>query len=259
MAPTHRTWLLAGVASVATAATCTTFARIAQASWSALAHTATANPADILLTMVAAAGFLLALWLGVATGLSALAGLPGAMGRVCESIARRVAPAAVRKATAVVLGTALAAAVAPGTAASAAATPRHTVSAAAVAPARTSPLGVGIPDPGLHPPSTVPEIPDPGFRPPAPAPPPVSATMGPLGAGSPRAATVDDRYVVRRGDTLWDVAARHLGPRATASAIAREWPRWYAVNRSVIGPDPHHIEPGQLLRPPAATSGTGPR
>ncbi|MGV1007426.1 MAG: LysM peptidoglycan-binding domain-containing protein [Dermatophilaceae bacterium] len=259
MKPPLRSWLLVGAASAATSATCTAFARLAHSSWSAVARPAPADPADILLTIVAAAGFVLALWLGLGTVLSALAGLPGATGRACEGIARRVAPAAVRKATALVLGTAMAAAVAPGTAAaSGTAAPRHTM-AAPVAQAQ-SPRGNSVPDPGFHPPAASGDVPDPGFRPPAPAPPPVPATMGALEGGSPRASgSVDDRYVVRRGDTLWEVAARHLGPRASATAIAREWPRWYAANRSVIGPDPHHIEPGQLLRPPAATTGSMPR
>ncbi|WP_425600034.1 hypothetical protein [Ornithinimicrobium sufpigmenti] len=34
--------------------------------------------------------------------------------------------------------------------------------------------------------------------------------------------------------------------------IAEEWPRWYAANRELIGPDPDLILPGQELRIPAA-------
>lgn len=45
------------------------------------------------------------------------------------------------------------------------------------------------------------------------------------------------RVVVRRGDSLWSLAARELGPRATADAIAARWPDWYAANRHVIGKD----------------------
>ena len=61
----------------------------------------------------------------------------------------------------------------------------------------------------------------------------------------------DDGYPVRRGDTLWAVVARDLGPYATAAEIAREWPRWYAANRTVIGADPNMIRPGEVLHPPA--------
>jgi len=56
--------------------------------------------------------------------------------------------------------------------------------------------------------------------------------------------------VVLRGDSLWEIAARQLGPAATDAQIAAEWPRWWAANRDVIGPDPNVILPGQRLRPP---------
>ncbi len=90
-----------------------------------------------------------------------------------------------------------------------------------------------------------------------PAPPPRSRGVAaeravPLVTAVPRAASAaEDEVVVRRGDTLWDIAARHLGPGASAEEIAREWPRWYAANSSVIGPDPDVLFPGQLLQPPA--------
>lgn len=56
--------------------------------------------------------------------------------------------------------------------------------------------------------------------------------------------------VVRRGDTLWAIAARHLGPGSTVQDVAQEWPRWYAANRDLIGPDPDLILPGQELVAP---------
>ncbi|WP_022924164.1 LysM peptidoglycan-binding domain-containing protein [Serinicoccus marinus] len=62
-----------------------------------------------------------------------------------------------------------------------------------------------------------------------------------------------DRHVVRRGDTLWDLAQRHLGADATAVQVAQEWPRWYAANRGVIGPDPDLLLPGQELVVPGTT------
>ena len=61
-------------------------------------------------------------------------------------------------------------------------------------------------------------------------------------------------YVVRRGDTLWDIAARHLGPGATPVEVSRAWPAWYDANRGVIGPDPGVIRPGELLSPPSAST-----
>ncbi|HEX6337203.1 MAG TPA: LysM peptidoglycan-binding domain-containing protein [Jiangellaceae bacterium] len=56
--------------------------------------------------------------------------------------------------------------------------------------------------------------------------------------------------VVKRGDTLWAIAARQLGASATAAEIAAEWPRWYTANRAVIGDDPDLILPGMILRSP---------
>ncbi len=65
------------------------------------------------------------------------------------------------------------------------------------------------------------------------------------------ASTTDlAEIVVLRGDTLWAIAARNLGPGATTAQIAREWPRWWAANEHVIGPDPDRILPGQRLQPP---------
>ncbi len=56
--------------------------------------------------------------------------------------------------------------------------------------------------------------------------------------------------VVLRGDSLWTIVARHLGPTATIEQIAAEWPRWWSANADVIGPDPDLLLPGQRLLPP---------
>ena len=62
---------------------------------------------------------------------------------------------------------------------------------------------------------------------------------------------VADEVVVRRGDSLWDIAARHLSPDASAADVAVEWPRWHLANRHVICADPDLLIPGQRLVPPA--------
>ena len=59
-----------------------------------------------------------------------------------------------------------------------------------------------------------------------------------------------DPVVVAPGDTLWSIASRRLGPGATAPAVAAEWRRWHAANRSLIGSDPRRLRPGTTLRPP---------
>ena len=64
----------------------------------------------------------------------------------------------------------------------------------------------------------------------------------------------DADVVVRRGDTLWDIAARHLGPQASLADIASAWPRWYAANRHVIGGQPDLLRPGERLRAPTSAS-----
>jgi nucleoid-associated protein YgaU len=63
-----------------------------------------------------------------------------------------------------------------------------------------------------------------------------------------------DPVRVRPGDSLWLLAAQRLGPHASDAQIAAEWPRWYAANRVVVGPDPDLIVPGQVLHVPAPHS-----
>jgi len=66
------------------------------------------------------------------------------------------------------------------------------------------------------------------------------------------------QVVVSAADSLWSITADHLGRRTTAEEIAEAWPRLYAANRDVIGPDPAVIEPGQhLVLPPLLTEGDG--
>ena len=69
--------------------------------------------------------------------------------------------------------------------------------------------------------------------------------------------------VVRPGDTLWSIAAADLAERGAAESpaptdVAAYWPRLYALNLGVIGPDPAVIEPGQRLRLPATAATTYP-
>jgi nucleoid-associated protein YgaU len=71
-----------------------------------------------------------------------------------------------------------------------------------------------------------------------------------LGAVGGARLTADEVVVVRAGDTLWDIARRHLPRSATSTDVAAAWPRWYAVNRAAIGPDPALLRPGMRLRSP---------
>lgn len=72
--------------------------------------------------------------------------------------------------------------------------------------------------------------------------PPVQAPIPPGGPS--------DGYVVRGGDTLWDIAAADLGAGADDALVATHWRRIHELNRAVIGADPDLIHPGQRLRLP---------
>lgn len=74
--------------------------------------------------------------------------------------------------------------------------------------------------------------------------PPSAARSAPAPSGERTAVTV------RPGDTLWDIAAAHLGPHATDAEIARAWPRWYDANRAAVGSDPDLLLPGTVLVAP---------
>jgi nucleoid-associated protein YgaU len=61
---------------------------------------------------------------------------------------------------------------------------------------------------------------------------------------APRA---EPTIVVARGDTLWSIAARRLGPGASDAEIDACWRRLYDLNRAEIGADPDLIHPAQRL------------
>ncbi len=114
---------------------------------------------------------------------------------------------------------------------------------ASVLPA-TSTASASDPDAG---PPTDDHAPVPGWRPTGPPPGPPRGQVELVSRGT----APTDSVIVRSGDTLWSIAARHLGPDATVAEIAARWPRWFDANREVIGNDPDLILPGQQLRPPA--------
>lgn len=231
---------------------------------------------DALLASTAALALALLAWLSIGMLLETLARVPGQVGRSAARASAAVSPLVVRRAAAVVIGAGLSAALSPGvslasTTASLAASIRvsaaptpgtpHT-SLAPSATGGTTDAGAGrLPDPGFAP------LPDPGFAPtatPETGPPPSQPFVAerPVVRAQPDVqilAPSDRREgqwgptreaVVHRGDSLWSIAARHLGREPSDAEIAREWPRWFAVNRSVIGPDPDLLLPGQVLIAP---------
>ncbi len=251
-----------------------------RASWVSVTAPGPARPADGLLLCAAALSALLTLWLVLGLVLSVLSALPGAAGRVARHGAGHVAPPVVRRLTVLALGAGLAVPLVGATAPAGAAStgtardatsgrlvsdgPPVTDGAAATAPSASwstpasPPRAAGPASPPGVPPTTVPfpgEAPDAAWTP---SPPDRTRIHDPEGldllSRTPAAGhVVDEGVVVRRGDSLWSITGRYLGPSTTADEIAREWPRWHEANRDVIGDDPDLIQPGQVLHPPASS------
>ncbi|MEO7752560.1 MAG: LysM peptidoglycan-binding domain-containing protein [Terracoccus sp.] len=237
-------------------------------SMSPKALIATSNPDDVLGAALLWCGIALSGWLATGALLTALSLVPGALGRLGAAAAERVTPVVLRRVLVLGVGVGLGTLSLPS---GATASPRPPVSSVALVTSVTLVSAVssgtatvsadttGCPPPMMAtpPPGPVTEQrPTPGWRATRPVP---SHDPGPgsVLAPAPRPlAAVLDAVTVRRGDTLWGIAAAHLGPGASVGAIAREWPRWYAANRTVIGDDPDLIRPGAQLRPPPDGSPT---
>lgn len=202
--------------------------------------------------LAGAALWLLAAW--VAVGLiAAVAGqLPGVAGTAAGACARQIAAVALPRMLyrAVVGAAGLGVLLSPAVAS--AATARTT----APQPGGASTAAAGIAVPAPLPPTTVlpaPRLPightpieQARVEPAPPAPPPNANPPEPMRRTEPRTVTV------RPGDSLWRIAAERLVP-ATPARIAATWPRWFAANRAVIGPDPDHLVPGEVLQAPLSS------
>jgi len=141
--------------------------------------------------------------------------------------------------------TADAAVVAPSSAPSPTASPAVTVTAASSDDGRTATTDVA-PDPAA--PRTTPARRT-SAQPAAEAPSRTPTTSRAAGAASD-----DVVVVVRAGDTLWSIAAEHLGSDASTRDVAAAWPAWFHANADEIGDDPDHIVPGQRLTVPTSSA-----
>lgn len=250
--------------------------------WQGVRGPGPASASELLVALAASAGAVLGAWLWLGMVASALSRLPGvgALAAPLNALAPRVA----RSAVAFLIGATLVG----GAAATAQAAPTSSASASVAGAVRSpvvtlihtstdpSPSASPSAPPGAAPTTSGPDVSiTPGVGPEAGQP----SASAPADAGSspgwrPSAPTVrpglDPRFhapaarqpagtdggaqprqvVVVRGDTLWSIAARALGPEATPAQIAAEWPRWYAANRDVIGPNPDIIRPGEILTAP---------
>lgn len=248
-----------------------TWGAVAVAIWSAqqLPAGGATEPATVLLAAAGAACSLLLARLGLAASATAVAlllvGRPrrGAdvhgLGRQrAGRIALAVSPAILRPLVALSLTGSLSLA----SAGSALASVPHPISSrlqVAAVPGPTLPDAgwPALPDAGWQ------ALPDAGWRPTSPPPAEHRASDVTLVASGARAGTPTVRgpaapgtQVVRRGDCLWSLAARHLGPGASDAQVAVEWRRWWAVNRPAIGSDPDMLRPGTRLTVPGRLGGT---
>ncbi len=203
------------------------------------------------------------LWLAaawIAVGLAAGLGsrLPGAVGRTCARCTQVVVPRVLLR---VVIGTAGLGVLAAPAAQAAQAAPAGWTSAA-------HPTSSGVPSPtwpvtpSVQTPSASTSVAPPTW--PASSTPTSTPTQLPAStppcckwptwtATPPSTARPSTRSQVRRGDSLWLLAARRLGARADTTDITQYWPEIYRANRDVIGDDPSVIRPGQVLDLPAPT------
>jgi resuscitation-promoting factor RpfA len=187
---------------------------------------------DLLTLLTAAVAWAVLAWVAVVLAITALTCLPGVVGHAATGLAARVTPLAVRRAARLAVGLAVASGpVAVAVPAMALPTPAS-VSTQTVSGEGAAPGLPGIGRPGHAAAEAV-----------------GSATA--VESPTPRRRR-DASVVVTRGDCLWDIAAGSLGPGASDAEIAAEWPRWYDTNRDVVGGDPDLIQPGMVLRPPAA-------
>ncbi len=255
--------LRAGLAEIVLVSVGVGLGRVVADGAGRLASAAPVRADELLVTVVAAVAAVLSAWLASVVAASALAAVPGVVGRVAGGLADLVAPRVLRHVVTVSLGLTVAAGVVPGGCGAAASR-----FPAVVELDRPDPSFRPLPDPGWSVPAVsgvgggpddaVPRVdagpaagvaPDPGWVPTAPVvrPQPDLRVLAPV---RPAAAREVAEVVVRRGDTLWSIAARQLGPDASEAEIAAAWPRWFSANRHVVGSDPDLLLPGQVLRAP---------
>lgn len=80
-----------------------------------------------------------------------------------------------------------------------------------------------------------------------PSPPATATTTALTTSPSREGSSRGSRHVVSVGESLWSIAAEHLGPDAGPDRVASLWPRIHAANIAVIGDDPDLIHPGAEL------------
>jgi nucleoid-associated protein YgaU len=214
-----------GLAAVALAALTPAVADMAGAVSSPQRTADTMGPDSLVIAAVGLLAWAVWGWGVLGLALTAASAVPGMVGSAARLATQVLLPAGARRSAALLLGLGLGvAAPLAGAASTMLATP-----AVAAVPA------AGVPD--------------------WPAVAPVNGPVPDWPGASP-ALPDEGSHVVVRGDCLWHVAASHLlagsGVPPTDGEIARAVHAWWTANADVIGPDPDHLLPGQVLRPPGA-------
>lgn len=213
-------------------------------------HRLSVAPETALTQLAAAGAWLVLLWLAV--GWLAVWGgrARGRAGRMSRGVAAVLVPRVLRGVLeggvglSVVLSSAPALAATSAASTPVAATPVAATSVAATSAPRADQLPASLPSLDRDPTTDLKLAPLPAVPAPMLAP---ETTTGADPVTRGRHPTEPPEVVVRRGDCLWSVVSRALGPEADEAAVARAWPRWYAANRAVIGADPDLLLPGQRL------------
>lgn len=242
----------AGIATATTAAVLLSGPTPAASVRTLCGTPSSSDPLAPLLALVALVAWALLGWLLVVAAAALTARAPGLAGRIAGAVVDRIAPATVRRVVEVCLGLTMAA------------------GALGPSPASASPAGPPAPpppaasldwpmaaaaldgDPAAATPSATASPAfdwDPAAA--APAPMRLHPALGPRAAAPTSRSATRAPVIVRRGDSLWAVAADHLPSNATQTQVAQAWPAWWAANRDAIGADPDLIHPGLRLDPPA--------
>lgn len=198
-------------------------------------------------TLAGTALWLVGLWLAVGLAAALLSYAPGAAGELGRHFAQVALPRALYRAAAGAAG--LGVLLSP--LAAAAAGPPHPGIGLPPVPAPNWP-STNRPAPTLPQSAQLPQPTQPRPQPIQPRPQPIQPRPRPT-QPAPRPTHPQHRpndVVVQPGDSLWSIAAAQLPANASATAVAGEWPRWYALNRAEIGPDPSRLTPGELLHRP---------
>jgi hypothetical protein len=234
------------------------------------ANAPAADPVTVLLAALTLAAELLGIYLIAVVALRLAAWLPGAPGRLAGRCSRLLTVPMVRRALDAALGGILLTQVALGPVAAYASEPAGAScppTGRPAAAARVGPPALAVitddkcraPDDRARrqPAAPAPQGPTASSRPPSALTPLPSWASGSPGneqaePKTPAPATAAT-HTVRRGDTLWGIAAANLPPelRPTDAVIGRYWRQIWQANRRVVGADPDLIFPGTRLKVPA--------